>query len=75
MDDPAQQDEPKSCSQTELDDSDCEPTLEQLSKSRNEEAREGREHISTRALTCHRIPPLRRITELSNTTGDSPPNV
>ena len=47
MDDPAQQDEPKSCSQTELDDSNSKPTLEQLPKSRDEEARESRKHIST----------------------------
>ena len=46
MDEPSKKEEPKECSETELNDRGEQPSLNELAKARNEEAAHGGDHVS-----------------------------
>ena len=53
MDDPTQQEEPEYAGEHELNNGYEKPTLEQLAKSRDEKAAEGRDNIAGRSPSSH----------------------
>jgi hypothetical protein len=53
MDDPAQQEDPEEASENKLYDGHEEPALEQLTKSRDEEAAEGGDDVPSGSLSSH----------------------